>query len=131
MTFLDLKSSTNTSQLLYGSKLDRRYFTRVKLEGVTLIKADSAAQFVINGELSDVSASGLKITLDSQLLVGSEIKVSIFIKEEDLIFLVSGKILWCAASDKNPTKLCYDCGVEILYEGEGSDFHDWRALFIA
>lgn len=131
MTYYDPNFDESASQPSGGSTLDRRDFSRIKIEGITLIKTDSATSPIINGELIDVSASGLKITLDTPLSVGSTIKLSIFIEEEDLIFLVSGVILWCAIFNKKSDKPSFVCGIEILYEKEGSDFNDWRSLFIA
>jgi hypothetical protein len=131
MTQLDLKSPSNGTQMLSPSTHERRDFSRIKIEGITLVKTDSTALPIINGKLNDVSASGLKITLDTPLTIGSEVRLSIFIEDEDLIFLVSGVILWCAVLDNESVKPRYHCGVEILYEDDGADFYDWRALFIA
>lgn len=131
MTQLDPDLAGNIPRVFDSAARDRRDFSRISLDGITLIKTDSTTLPVINGALKDVSASGLKISLDTPLPVKSIVKLSIFIEEEDLIFLVSGVILWCAISNNKSTEPRFDCGIEILYEQDGTDFYDWRALFIA
>ena len=114
-----------------NSNPDRRDFPRIKLTGITLIKTNSDSPLVINGSISDVSASGLKITLDSSLEVGTEIKLSILVGVDELIFLISGVVLWVSSLAESNQKPAYQCGVEILYEENNRDYEDWRALFIA
>ncbi|MHB1228931.1 MAG: PilZ domain-containing protein [Halothiobacillus sp.] len=112
-------------------KNERRDFSRITIKGIALVKVNFFPITILNSHLNDVSASGLNITMESPLPVGTEVQLSIYILDEDVVFFVSGIILWCALSTEESLKPQFHAGIELSYRKEDTDFHDWRALFIA
>lgn len=76
------------------------------------------------GSTIDISASGLKLSLQSQLPIDSTIDVVVILKGSPKQYFLSGKVRWCK---KDEAKGNYHVGVALqdLFNTE-TDYEAWR-----
>lgn len=110
---------------------DRRDFSRKRTHGNVLLRVKTPPGTIFDAKLVDVSASGINITLNEPIVVGTEIQLAVKFLDHDEHFFVSGVVTRAAANDPAQTDDQFQLGVELRYEKNNPDFHDWRALFIS
>ncbi|MCB1663162.1 MAG: PilZ domain-containing protein [Pseudomonadales bacterium] len=73
----------------------------------------------------DVSASGMRLVLSGEVPAGTLLELWVEIRGCPGKFLLTGKVKWCRANGED-----FICGVELIDNGEESDWGDWQDLFI-
>ena len=79
----------------------------------------------LQGSTVDISASGLKLALQSELPVDSTIDVSVTLKGNSKQYFLSGKVRWCKKIDGSN----YQAGIALqdLINTE-TDYKAWRVV---
>lgn len=97
---------------------DRRQDQRLVSEApLRFLLAGQSANEVLNGELCDVSPSGLQIHLDRSLAVGSTLLVEVQSPVEEC-FNLTGQVVWCRpAGDEG-----FQVGCELCVELSARQF---------
>jgi Tfp pilus assembly protein PilZ len=124
----DVKNSTLT---VPDTNNDRRDFNRMQTHGNVLLRVKTPPGTIYDANLVDVSASGINITLSEPIVVGTQIQLAVKFQEHNLHFFVSGVVARLMPVGAKHADNRYQLGVELQYEKNNPDFHDWRALFIA
>lgn len=123
----DAKHNTHT---VPGAN-DRRDFNRMQTHGNVLLRVKTPPGTIYDAYLVDVSASGINITLNEPIAIGTQIQLAVKFLEHNEHFFVCGVVARLTHLGTEHTDNQYQLGVELQYEKNNPDFHDWRALFIA
>lgn len=112
---------------------DRRDFNRMPTQGNVLLRVKTPPGTIYDAHLVDVSASGVNIALKEAISVGTEIQLAVKIQDHNEHFFVTGVVARSTGTENGRANQEYpfQLGVELRYEKNNPDFHDWRALFIA
>ncbi|HUX81902.1 MAG TPA: PilZ domain-containing protein [Halothiobacillus sp.] len=124
----DVKNRIDTAP---DTNNDRRDFNRKRKHGNVLLRVKTPPGTIHNAHLVDVSASGINITLNEPIVVGTQIQLAVKFEEHNEHFFVSGVVARSMPLIAEHADNRYQLGVELQYEKNNPDFHDWRALFIA
>lgn len=110
---------------------DRRDFNRMRTPGNVLLRVKTPPGTIHDAKLVDVSASGVNITLDEAIDIGTEIQLAVKLQDHNEHFFVTGIVARTSPTQNGDAREKFQLGVELRYEKNNPDFHDWRALFIA
>jgi hypothetical protein len=110
---------------------DRREATRLpRIESVSieLRSADRANERptrVVSTRTLDVSADGLRILLPAPVETDCLLDLCVELLGQARPFFLTGESRWCRAL---PHGDAFEAGL-LIYDGEGTDYPDWAALF--
>lgn len=82
------------------------------------------------GSTVDISASGLKITLNTAVPVDSTMDVRIVLDGDSTEYFLSSKVRWCNKSDENDNTYQVGLALQDLFNTD-TDYNSWRAAFKA
>lgn len=112
---------------------DRRADPRVELSTNLTVKIvfSSASPGLLgktlDGKTVDISASGLRISLDRPIEIDSVLDVWVTMKQENKKYFLTGNVRWCNESDKPGI---YHAGVVLRERTDTvTDLRSWRKSF--
>lgn len=97
--------------------------TRIFVE--VLAGTDSADSLVLPCEVMDVSYGGFRVSIASELTVGSILSVCAELPAVQDPFYMAAEVKWCRPSESSTDR--WLAGFQLLMSSD-SDIHAWRAL---
>ena len=115
-----------------NEETDRRRHTRLLRDDQLFIQilAASESPHIVGVTLHcftrDVSSSGVKIEVDEEIPLHSELDLWVDVKACARKFFLSGLVKWCY--EQNADASCYQLGIELL-DMPFTDFKSWQKIF--
>lgn len=99
-------------------KMNTRIFVEV------IAATDDAEGLLLKGDLVDVSQGGFRVSLDSEVIVGSILSVGAELPAVEEPLFMSAEVKWCRPNEDGNGWLV---GFKVL-NSSGTDSESWRAL---
>lgn len=106
--------------------VDRRDFIRSDVPGRVFIRRRDDFSTIVYAIIVDVSANGIRVVSDVSVPAKSLVDVVIITDDDELVYSMSAVVSWSSRSFED----YYFIGLELLFERENRDYHDWRALYL-